>query len=130
MTNVYKLYCDYVLCIRPKIKYLFCSVLLTVIIADQLLNNSLLVRGGRAIKGLFGSDSSKSTKYCTTVDNAIWFTFLSGAKTGARWGRHFVKIQHPVGCNYQVLNVNTRLNHLRGLHGRGIQIGCSFNDLR
>jgi len=28
MTNVYILYCHYVLCIRPKIKYLFCSVLL------------------------------------------------------------------------------------------------------
>ena len=27
-TNVYILYCDYVLCIRPKIKYMFCSVLL------------------------------------------------------------------------------------------------------
>ena len=26
LTNVYILYCDYVLCIRPEIKYLFCSV--------------------------------------------------------------------------------------------------------
>ena len=36
-----------------------------------------------AIKGLFGSDSSKSTKFGPEVKNAIWFTFLPGPKTGA-----------------------------------------------
>jgi len=35
----------------------------------------VLVRGVRAIKGLFGSDSSKSTKFGPEVDNTIWFTF-------------------------------------------------------
>ena len=38
--------------------------------------------GVRAIKGLFGSDSSKSTKFGPEVDNAIRFTFLLSAKTG------------------------------------------------
>ena len=66
---------------------------------------AFIVRGVRAIKGLFGSDSSKSTKFGTEVDDTIWFTFLPVAKTGAQRGRHIGKIQHdrhPVGCKSQV----------------------------
>ena len=37
---------------------------------------AFIVRGVRAIKGLFGSDSSKSTKFGPEVDKAIGFTFL------------------------------------------------------
>ena len=43
----------------------------------------LLVKGVRAIKGLFGSDSFKSSKFGLEVDNDIGYTFLPGAKTGA-----------------------------------------------
>ena len=58
----------------------------------------ILVRGVSAIKGLFGSDSSKSTKFGPEVDNATESTFLPG-------GRHFGKNQHglhPVGYRSQV----------------------------
>ena len=37
----------------------------------------------RAIKGLFGSDSSKSTKFGPEGDNATETTFLPGSKMGA-----------------------------------------------
>ena len=40
----------------------------------------LIGRRVRAIKGLFGSDSSKSTKFGPEVDNATGFTLLPGAK--------------------------------------------------
>jgi len=58
---------------------------------------SCLVRGVRAITGMFGSESSKSTKVGTEVDKAIGFTFLPG--------RHHGKIQHgryPVGFKSHV----------------------------
>ena len=42
--------------------------------------STVLVRCVKAIKGLIGSDSSKSAIFCPEVDNAIWFTFLPGAK--------------------------------------------------
>jgi len=62
----------------------------------------LIVRGVRAIKGLFGFDSSKSTKFGTEVDNPIGF---AGRQYGALWGRHFVKVQrgrNPVGCKSHI----------------------------
>ena len=40
---------------------------------------------------VFGSDSSKSTKFGTNVAQAILFRFLKGAKTSDPWSRHIVK---------------------------------------
>ena len=59
-----------------------------------MLDVYLLVRGVRAIKGLFGSHSSKSTKFSPEVAHVILIGFFMGAKTGASWGRHIGKIQH------------------------------------
>ena len=53
-----------------------------------------IFRGVRAIKGLFGSDSSKSTKFGTEVAPVILYGILIGASRG----RHIGKIQngrHP-----------------------------------
>ena len=40
---------------------------------------------------VFGSDSSKSTKFGTHVAQAILFPFLKGAKTSDLWSRHIGK---------------------------------------
>ena len=49
-----------------------------------------------AIKRLFGSDSFKGTNFGPGVNNAIVFTCLPAAKTGALSGHH------PVGCSSHV----------------------------
>ena len=46
-------------------------------------NTLLIASGVRAIQGLFGSDSSKSTNVGPEVDKAKGFTFLPSTKTGA-----------------------------------------------
>ena len=56
---------------------------------QEIEQYSLIIRGVKAIKGMFGSDSSKNTNFGTEVDNAIGFTFLPCAKTDTRWGRLF-----------------------------------------
>jgi len=54
------------------------------------------------------------------ASNAEGFTFLSGA----RWGRHFGKIQcrmYFTGIQRQGL-YSQLIYHFRGFHGRGIQL--------
>jgi len=59
------------------------------------------------IKGLFGPDSSKSTKVATEVAHVILIGILMRAKTGDSWGRHIGTIQnghHPVRSQLQFKN--------------------------
>ena len=56
-----------------------------ILISIELVNRYLMqcntiVRVVRTIRRLFGSDSSKRTKFAPEIDNAIGFTFLPGAK--------------------------------------------------
>ena len=51
----------------------------------------LIVRAVRAAYIVFGSHSSKSTKFGTNVAQAILFRFLKGAKTSDPWSRHIGK---------------------------------------
>ena len=76
-----------------------------ILISIELVNRYLMqcntiVRVVRTIRRLFGSDSSKSTKFAPEVDNAIRFTFLPGAKLSDIYtNKEFIKFQtlvpHP-----------------------------------
>jgi len=65
----------------------------------------LIVRGVRALKGMFGSDSSKSTNFCPEVT----------------CGRHIDQIQngrHPIWCRSQFKNLqgyNNNWYHILGI---------------
>ena len=50
-----------------------------------------IVGAVRATYIVFGSHSSKSTKFGTNVAQAILFRFLKGAKTSDPWSRHIGK---------------------------------------
>ena len=50
-----------------------------------------IVGAVRATYIVFGSDSSKSTKFGTNIAQAILFRFLKGAKTSDPWSRHIGK---------------------------------------
>ena len=50
-----------------------------------------IVGAARATYVVFGSDSSKITKFGTHIDQAILFRFLKGAKTSDPWSRHIGK---------------------------------------
>ena len=52
------------------------------------LIGKLLDRVLRALKGWFGSNLSKSTKFSPDVSHTILFRFPPTAKTGDRCGRH------------------------------------------
>ena len=58
------------------------------------LIGKLLDRVLRALKGWFGSNLSKSTKFGPDVAHAILFRFPPTAKTGDRWGRHIGIMQY------------------------------------
>ena len=75
-----------------KISQLYSKV--TLLRPGYRFTKSFIVRVVMAIKGLFGSDSSKSTKFGPEVDKAIGLTFLPGADEAAILAKFWLDVNH------------------------------------